>query len=401
MGGDKGKGVKRPRDDEEEAKAKPKKMTPEELRAAEEAIFADESDDGDFDEDGEEDEDEDEIASDDTDATDGDEEDEDGGEEEDPNGQDGEDDLDEDEDEDGGNEDGDDGGAGPEDEDDDDEDDEGVSGSEEEDDDEDDEDDDEEDDESEHDEEVNVDFEFFDPKPDDFHGIKQLMQNYLDGKVYNSSELCDILIAQTSVGTIIRTSEDEAAVGLVSCLNLQKHKGSECMKEVLAYMQSKCSNKETKAQLLQAIQAPGTGFMVSERLINCPPQLAAPLTSAIFDEIEWATEDEETEEARKEFKFKQYLTFTRVYRDSSSGAEPGSSKSAKKGNQPDEVLVYVRPEDEFIHKLSTWSYTFEVEQPQRDDDDLKMVRMVMLLDASKVKQVRNELQAVTDAAAAP
>lgn len=31
--------------------------------------------------------------------------------------------------------------------------------------------------------------------------------------------------------------------------------------------------------------------MINERLINCPPQLAPPLVQALFDEIQWATED--------------------------------------------------------------------------------------------------------------
>ena len=35
--------------------------------------------------------------------------------------------------------------------------------------------------------------------------------------------------------------------------------------------------------------------MVSERLINCPPQLSPPLQQALYDEIQWATEDQPTQ----------------------------------------------------------------------------------------------------------
>lgn len=46
---------------------------------------------------------------------------------------------------------------------------------------------------------------------------------------------------------------------------------------------------------LQAWDDPSTGFLLSERLINCPPQLGPPLQQALFEELAWATEDEPTQ----------------------------------------------------------------------------------------------------------
>lgn len=48
---------------------------------------------------------------------------------------------------------------------------------------------------------------------------------------------------------------------------------------------------------MQAWEAQGTGLVVSERLINCPPQLAPPLQQNLFEEIRAAAEDEEEEQA--------------------------------------------------------------------------------------------------------
>lgn len=45
----------------------------------------------------------------------------------------------------------------------------------------------------------------------------------------------------------------------------------------------------------QAWEAEGTALLLTERLMNTPPQIAPPLMQAIFDEIEWATEDEPTQ----------------------------------------------------------------------------------------------------------
>lgn len=44
--------------------------------------------------------------------------------------------------------------------------------------------------------EVDVDFEFFDPQEVDFHGLKALLQTYLDGSSYSCSELVDTVIKQ-------------------------------------------------------------------------------------------------------------------------------------------------------------------------------------------------------------
>lgn len=44
--------------------------------------------------------------------------------------------------------------------------------------------------------EVDVDFEFFDPQEIDFHGLKALLQTYLDGSSYSCSELVDTVIKQ-------------------------------------------------------------------------------------------------------------------------------------------------------------------------------------------------------------
>ena len=52
---------------------------------------------------------------------------------------------------------------------------------------------------------------------------------------------------------------------------------------------------KTELALLKAWDAAHTGLLLSERLVNCPPQLAPPLNQALFDEVTWAQEDEPTQ----------------------------------------------------------------------------------------------------------
>lgn len=53
-----------------------------------------------------------------------------------------------------------------------------------------------------------------------------------------------------------------------------------------------------------------------------------------------------------------------------------------------EVLIYLRPEDQFLHKHSTMSYTFPVPDKSVGRDELQPLRIVMLVGAQEVKAAR-------------
>ena len=73
---------------------------------------------------------------------------------------------------------------------------------------------------------VQADFSFFDPKPDDFHGVKTLMQTYLDDKEWDLSGFVDLILAQTTVGTVVKIEddEDEGLFAVVTALNLWRYR---------------------------------------------------------------------------------------------------------------------------------------------------------------------------------
>lgn len=50
---------------------------------------------------------------------------------------------------------------------------------------------------------VNVDFNFYDPNEKQFHSVKVLVNGYLDGLSFNSSDLADIIVNQGEVGTMV------------------------------------------------------------------------------------------------------------------------------------------------------------------------------------------------------
>lgn len=77
---------------------------------------------------------------------------------------------------------------------------------------------------------IQAEFEFFDPKPDDFHGVKTLLQTYLDVKEWDLSGFSDLILGQPTVGTVVKIADDEdnGIFSVVTALNLYRYKVSIC-----------------------------------------------------------------------------------------------------------------------------------------------------------------------------
>ncbi|EFH47319.1 hypothetical protein ARALYDRAFT_487162 [Arabidopsis lyrata subsp. lyrata] len=147
----------------------------------------------------------------------------------------------------------------------------------------------------------------------------------------------------------IADDEDDALFALVTALNLARYKAShlveviimfkgvcsylllcfadnKCFRELKEFLLKVCSEKNVASdlELLVEKKAKDVGLLVSQRVMNLPPQLLPPLYDGLFDEVSWATEDEPTEQLRGSFRFKSYILITK------------------------------------IHKLTSWSFTFPI-----------------------------------------
>jgi hypothetical protein len=71
-----------------------------------------------------------------------------------------------------------------------------------------------------------------------------------------------------------------------------------------------------------------------------------------------------TGELQEFFKFKYYLVLTRVFeeliKDEIAHENSAQRKRQKQDSQKSGELIYIKPEDEILHKLSSWSFTFPV-----------------------------------------
>ncbi|KAB2620039.1 BCCIP-like protein [Pyrus ussuriensis x Pyrus communis] len=216
---------------------------------------------------------------------------------------------------------------------------------------------------------VQADFAFFDPKPDDFHGVKPLLQTYLDDRKRHSPP----------VGTVVKieADEDNGVFTLATALNLERYKASD------PYLVFQCQEKDVKDDLGSHLgkEEKSVGHLVSQRLTNLPLQLLPPLYDAVFDEVSWDTEDDPTAELRN---------FSRLYLFIF-----------------DEAIIFIKPEDDIFHKLSSWSFEFPLhtEQPTLEASssignlflrNYQQMGLVMDVKAGQIPTFRQQLKSVVD-----
>ncbi|VVB07570.1 unnamed protein product [Arabis nemorensis] len=245
---------------------------------------------------------------------------------------------------------------------------------------------------------VQADFEFFDLKPTDFHGVKILLQNYLDDKEWDMSSFVDLILEQTTVGTVVKVAEDEdeSVFAVLTALNLARYKDNKCFRELKEFLLKVCSEKNIASDLKMVLEkeAQDVGLLVSQRVMNLPPQLLPPLYDGLFDEVFWATEDEPTKELRNSFRFKSYLLVTKIYR-----LKNPKQRKPRHGEEEIEETVYLKPEDELFLELSSWSFTFPMRSQLVTSQEMKnyqLMGLVMVVNADKIPEFRKTLNSLID-----
>ncbi|XP_026412512.1 protein BCCIP homolog [Papaver somniferum] len=239
---------------------------------------------------------------------------------------------------------------------------------------------------------VQLDFDFFSPKPEDFHGVKVLLHTYLDDHQWDLSGFVDLILGQTTVGTVVKIEDeddknDDCLYSIVTALNLGRYKDTKPIKELKNFLLRACKEKDIVGGLRMLLneQAQDVGLLVIKHVNNFPPELLPPLYNILFNEVAQAAKHEPTY-----FKFKVYLLITRIYKLNNANQRKGASKS-----DSDEPIIYVWPEDEVFHKLSSWTFTFPLRSRPTDEmKNYKPMGLVMALEAKKVPTFQKELQSL-------
>uniref|UniRef100_A0ACD6AFX3 Uncharacterized protein n=1 Tax=Avena sativa TaxID=4498 RepID=A0ACD6AFX3_AVESA len=255
---------------------------------------------------------------------------------------------------------------------------------------------------------VQADFAFFDPKPNDFHGVRLLLKTYLDSKPWDLTGFVDIILEQTTVGTVVKMAEDEEdgeegeanggddedLFGLITVLNLGRYGENRCIKDLKDYLLGVCGDKDTKKKLKALLEqkASTVGLLVCRRFVNFPYEMVPKMYDSLFDEVSWATEDEPTQELQDSFRFKQYLLVVRIFERKTL-----PKKKSKSNKDDEEPVIYSKLEDEIFRELSSWSFTFPIRAEQSAQKELKNYRemgLVMCVKAEAIPKFRKKLDAL-------
>ncbi|VAH96587.1 unnamed protein product [Triticum turgidum subsp. durum] len=223
----------------------------------------------------------------------------------------------------------------------------------------------------------------------------------------------DLVLEQTTVGTVVKMAEDEDEdgeanggdksdtgdddedlFGLITVLNLGRYGENRCIKDLKEYLLAVCGDKDTKKKLKSLLEdkASTVGLLVCRRFVNFPYEMVPKMYDSLFDEVAWATEDEPTQELQDSFRFKQYLLLVRILE-----RKTPPKQKAKNSKDEDEPVIYPKLEDEIFRELSSWSFTFPIRAEQSAQQELKNYKemgLVMCVKAEAIPKFRKKLEAL-------
>lgn len=142
---------------------------------------------------------------------------------------------------------------------------------------------------------VNVDFDFFSPKEDDFHSLKNLLRQLLDvdNVEFDLSSVTQLIIDQAFLGSTIKTDGEESdPFALLTVLNMTEHRQKPAIKALADYFIHKTQDNADFNRRLRKLFASSAkervGLILSERLVNMPTEVVPPMYKMLADEIDAA-----------------------------------------------------------------------------------------------------------------
>ena len=235
---------------------------------------------------------------------------------------------------------------------------------------------------------MEAEFEWFDPQPDnDFHGLKALLRQLfdVDAHMLDLSALTDLILSQPLLGSTVKVEGNESdPFAFLTVLNLREHQvRSLCsdretsapddrqdkavIRDLQAYLARKCASVPSMARLAQLMSASptaATGLILTERLVNVPPEVVPPMYTMLLEEMQWARDEKEP------YEFSSYVIISKVYAEVESSADlqqgRPSKKKRSKGSGGDSDSFYFHPEDEVLHKHAAEYGSYEFSRQDVD-----------------------------------
>ena len=246
-----------------------------------------------------------------------------------------------------------------------------------------------------------MDFEFFDPQPVDFHGIKNLIRQLfdVDAQLLDVSALSDLVLSQPLLGSTVKTDGNESdPYAFLTVLNLEEHKEKPAIKSLTDYILQHANKNEKLTAVVDVLRRSNSvGLILTERLINIPVEVVPPMYKMLLEEMTWATEEKEP------YKFTHYLIISKTYREIESQLDQEESRPKKKKKASATAGIFnFHPEDTIIQRsaMAYGDYAYTKEGSDGDADSkrtfqdlgIKPQGHMILIEASRYESMVTALE---------
>ncbi|KAJ3148661.1 Mss4p nuclear export [Irineochytrium annulatum] len=246
------------------------------------------------------------------------------------------------------------------------------------------------------DELVDVDLDFFDPKEIDFHGLKTLLRQIFlnDADLINLSAIADAIIAQPHIGSVVKVDDGKDPYAVMTMLDISKQK-EDWTKPFKKLLLQKCKQKATRERLDDVLKNKCVGFLLNERLVNMPAQIAGNMLRLTLEEMEWSLEQNKCPAYEYVIVVSKLFADAEQEADEESSAPRADEKSRKRKGPPNEIL-YVNVEEDIYEQNAEFSYQYSVASGSRGEEKTPVFRKVHLLKAAKLPNIQMKIQAMFD-----
>jgi len=211
-------------------------------------------------------------------------------------------------------------------------------------------------------ENLDIEFEFYDPDKSQKRSIVALINGYMDGLSYKSSDLAEIIINQDILGTMIGVEDpeefkktgDRDVIAFSTLLNIDQYKGEKVIGEIIKYIMQKSETHNTAHETLYNLvdnQAAKIVLLLNERVVNLSPQLVPMLHDQVVKDLESIALNNFPEAPY--FNFDYVLVLSRCFKD----MKKPTGKKIKSGFVYEDYSFPKFEDFEFL-KNSEISFTF-------------------------------------------
>lgn len=253
--------------------------------------------------------------------------------------------------------------------------------------------------------EIQVEFEARNPEVADSNGIKQLLQQLLLKSHTNLSEITELILKQSKVGSVLKCiaeemeddddDDDDAneTYGISTVLNLNHHKAVPSIQEFVKIITAKCQNEKFLNILKDKHR--NIGWLISERFINIPAHIAPPLYASLRSEINKACAK------GKPFQFDYLLYMCKSYKIDNSNRKKKKKKKNDETQVDPEEIMFINAEDEILYRKAMVTFEYDVSDEgdilvagkwREDDNQMTPYRTVMLIPWNQMEKITTEME---------